>query len=112
MYLNVDKSSHSKLWYKLFNSTRETQWSSILLIAELLFCLPIISNDVVERLFSLMKQIKTKGRCSSGKVCLSQLLRICLHGPSVEDFEPTTAVELWVTETNRRPNQCKRKPYQ
>ena len=110
MYLNVDKSSYKKLWYKLFNPSRETQWSSILLIAELLYCLPI-SNAVVERLFSLMKRIKTEGRSSLGKVRLSQLLGICLHGPSVEYFEPTRAVELWVTETNRRPNQRKRKPY-
>ena len=88
MYLNVDQSSYSKLWYTLFNSSRETQWSSVLLIAELLFCLPI-SSTVVERLFSLMKRIKTKGRCSLGKVRVSQLLRICLHVPSIEDFEPT-----------------------
>ena len=60
-YLNVETLSYPELWYRIFNSSRKSNWSKVLIIAELLFCFPI-SNAVVERLFSLLKCIKTKQR--------------------------------------------------
>ena len=57
-YLNPSTLSHKRVWYTLFNSSRKSRWSNILLFIELLFCLPI-SNAAVERLFSMMKRLKT-----------------------------------------------------
>ena len=47
-YLNHSGLSYTRLWHKLFNSSRKSEWSNMLLLIELLFCLPV-SNAVVER---------------------------------------------------------------
>ena len=109
-YLNVDSSSYLKTWYKLYNSSRQLNWGRVLLLVELIMCLPI-SNAVVERLFSLLKRIKTKQRCSLSNVRTAQLIRVCLEGPPLDQFDATKHVENWWGETRRRIPQGKRKRY-
>ena len=98
------------MWYKIFNSSRRNEWKFILLLVELLFCLPI-SNAKVERLFSFMKRIKRDSRASLGEVQLNNMIRICVEGATVTDFNPLPAITLWANETTRRPNQRERKAY-
>ena len=74
-YLNPTGQSYSRIWYRILNSGRKSEWCNILLLAELLFCLPV-SNAAVERLFSMMKRIKTRLRSSMGQIRLSHLIRI------------------------------------
>ena len=74
---------------------------------ELLFCLPI-SNTAVERLFSLMKRLKTSIRSSLGQ---SNTIRIKLHGPSLSEFDPTAAIHRWFKKCTRRMSEQNRKPY-
>ena len=92
-YLNRSTLSHKRVWYKLFNSIGKSRWSNILLLIELLFCLRI-SNVTVERLFSLMKCLKTSIRSSLGQTRLSNIIRIKLHGPSLSEFDPTAAIDV------------------
>ena len=93
-YLNVDSSSYLKTWCKLYNSSRQLYWGRVLLLVELIMCLPI-SNALVERLFSLLKRIKTKQRCSLPNVRTAKLIRVCLEGPSLDQFDATSHVENW-----------------
>ena len=65
-YLNLVQVDHQILWWKLFNSVDARKWSNILMLVELLFCLPV-SNGHVERVFSQLLMIKTE-RCT----CLSE----------------------------------------
>lgn len=79
-YLNPSATHYLKVWRRLFDSARRDEWNLILLLIELLFCIPV-SNAKVERLFFLIKRIKTDCRASRGEVYLNNLVRICMEGP-------------------------------
>ena len=64
-YLNPSATPYLRVWRRLFDSARNNEWNLILLLVELLFCIPI-SNAKVERLFSLMKRVKMDSRASLG----------------------------------------------
>ena len=70
------------VWWKLFNAVDAKKWSNVLVVIELLFCLPI-ANGRVERVFSQMKLIKNSRRtCLGEDTCtLDQLLRINVEAP-------------------------------
>ena len=74
-YFNLVQDTYCTIWWKLFNSVDAGKWSNILTLVELLFSLPM-SNGKLERVFSLMKNIKTIKRTSLGEDRLDQLLRI------------------------------------
>ena len=109
-YLNVVTFHYRKVWKLLFSSSRSREWKDILLMVELLFCLPI-SNAKVERFFSLLNRVKTDGRASLGEARLNSLLRICTEGPEIENFDASNALQLWANDVVRRPNQRVRENY-
>ena len=109
-YLNPGIVDYRIIWRQLFSSSRSGDWNLVLLIAELLFCLPI-SNAKVERLFSFMNRVKTDSRASLGENRLNSLLRIGIEGPKPEAYDVTNAMHLWANATIRRPNQQHRKGY-
>ena len=80
------------------------QWSNILALVELLFCLSM-SNGRVERTFSQMKLIKTDRRCNLGEASLDSLLRIEMEGPEFLAWDSSRAVQLWWTDACRRQVQ-------
>ena len=80
------------------------QWSNILALVELLFCLPM-SNGRVESTFSQMKLIKTDRRCNLGEASLDSLLRIEMEGPEFLAWDSSRAVQLWWTDACRRQVQ-------
>lgn len=82
----------------------------VLLLAELLFSIPI-SNAKVERLFSLMNRIKTDSRATLGESTLNSLVRISMECPKFEEYDPTSAIHLWADIATRRPRQKRRKKY-
>ena len=94
----------------MFESSQRVQWSMVLILVELLFTIPI-SNAKVERLFSLMKRVKRDSRASLNESTLNSLIRISAEGPSLDEFDPNPAIQLWATSANRRSNQKARKPY-
>ena len=65
-YLSPAKVHYKVIWNQLFTCSRAAEWKLILLLVELLFCLPV-SNAKVERFFSFMNRVKTDTRSSLGK---------------------------------------------
>ena len=108
--LGSARVNYLKVWYKLFNSSMRNDWPLPLLVAELLFSLPV-SNAKVERLFSLMKRIKTDTRASLCNRRLNRLIRICTEGPSEDVYDPVPAIDMWSKEKDRRTGQKSRKLY-
>ena len=108
--LNPSRSPYLRVWRRIFDSDRRSDWSMILLLIELLFTIPI-SNAKVERLFSLMNRVKTDSRAALGEETLNSLTRIRMEGPKLEDYDPMPAIQLWASSATRRPNQRKRKSY-
>ena len=55
-YLNLVQDDYKVSWWKLFNSPDSTKWTNILVVVELLFCLPV-SNGHLECVFSQLKLV-------------------------------------------------------
>ena len=109
-FLSIADTPYRKTWHLIFNSPRRKAWADILIVIELLFTMPI-SNAKLERMFSKMKNVKTLARSSIKEKKLESLLRIREEGPKLDDFDPTSAIQLWMDSKYRRPNQRKRKTY-
>lgn len=52
--------------------------------------------------FSLLNNIKTEKRNKLNTQTTDMLLRIKLHGPSANEFDPNAAIELWWNSSIRR----------
>ena len=109
-YLHPSSSDYHKCWFKIFNTTMSKHWELPLLIIGLLFTLPV-SNAFVERLFSLMKRVKTPVRSSMGNVMLNSIIRICQEGPSPDKFDATATLKKFLEAKDRRPSQSVREKY-
>ena len=59
--LSIQKDSYKRIWYLLDVAPDAVKWKNLLLITELLFSLPF-STAKVERLFSMLKIMKTEKR--------------------------------------------------
>ena len=75
-------------------STIKSNWPLSLLVAELLFMLPV-SEAVVEILFTLTSWAKPTARGSLGKKRLNTTIRIWQEGPDLKNFQTTKAMQLW-----------------
>ena len=62
-YLNIEKDNYKNVWYRLHTAPDTAQWTNLLQICQLLFSLPF-STAKVERIFSVLKAIKTEKRTS------------------------------------------------
>ena len=102
-YLNLVEDDYKVVWWKLYNVLDATNWTNILAVVELLFCLPI-SNGHLERVFSQMKLIKGERRSSLGEDRLDDLLRISVEAPHPSTWDASGAVELWWRDKTRRVN--------
>ena len=110
-YLRISTDSYRKVWYQLISSPDSAKWANILMVSELLFSLPF-STAKVERLFSTLKVIKTERRTSLSCSTLNDLLEVNTEGPTLPNFSPDSAVDLWWRDTTtRRVNQKPRKEY-
>lgn len=105
-YLDLVRDSYKVLWWKLFNSFDSKRWSNLLILVELLFCIPM-ANGRVERVFSQMKFIKSNQRTCLKENTLDELIRINVEGPPLAQWDASRAVELWSTATHRRVNRKK-----
>ena len=97
-FLGIDKEKYHKVWYKLHASPDAAAWKNVLLISELLFSLPF-SNGRVEGIFSTLKVIKTDARTSLKNQTLNDLMEIKVEGPSLGQFNPDHAIDLWYKDT-------------
>lgn len=69
-------------------------WTNILNLIELLFCLPM-SNGHVERVFSTLKLIKTDHRSCLNEQHLDDVVRIMVEGPSLSQWDSNRAIQPW-----------------
>ena len=107
-YLSPSSTEYHHCWFKIFN-TNSKNWELPLMLVCLLFTLPV-SNAAVERLFSLMKRLKTSVRSMVGNDLLNASIRIC-NGPPPEAFDPASSLKKFMQIKDRRPKQKKRAPY-
>ena len=98
------------VWWRIFNAPTASEWSSVLILVELLFSLPA-SKGKLERVFSQMNVIKTNKRSSLTNESLDDLLLLTTDGAPLKDFCSDAAIDLWWRDKLRRPNQRKRKKY-
>jgi len=84
-----------------------TGWANVLLLCKLIFSLPF-SNSWVEQIFSSLKYLKSTKRNS---LQISDVLEIHIEGPKLDEFSANSAIDLWLSECTRRPQQNARKQY-
>ena len=68
-----------------------------------------ISAAQCERGFSAQNRIKSSKRSSLAVSTTEDLMRITLEGPSLEDYDPSPAVDRWMNSAKRarRPDYKK-----
>ena len=110
--LSIQKDNYKRIWYLLHVAPEAVNWKNLLLVTELLFSLPF-STAKVERLFSMLKIMKTEKRTALSITSVNDLMEINTEGPSLSNFNAEAAVSLWWNDcaTTRRVNQRPRKKY-
>ena len=103
-FLNLVQEDYKVIWWKLFNAIDSSQWSNVLTVIELLFCLPM-ANGRLERVFSQLKLIKTNRRTNLGEDSLDYLVRVNVEGPPLSEWDASRAFELWQHAKIRRVNR-------
>ena len=109
-YLGIESTDYRKVWYNLFVCPDSTKWPNVLMLCKLLFSLPF-SNARVEQIFSSLKYLKSTKRNSLQTSTLNDLLELYIEGPTLAEFSADSAIELWLSECTRRPQQSARKKY-
>ena len=109
-YLNLVQEDYKVIWWTLFNAVVAKDWSNILAIVELLFCLPL-SNGRLERLFSQLKLIKSQKRTCLQEGTLENLLRIHVEGPPgterAQALQWTCGIVIRHAGSTSQHNACK-----
>ena len=70
----------------------------------MVFTIPA-STAMCEHDLRAMKEIKSDQRSSLTAVSLDSLMILEVESTSIDNFEPTKAIELWINEANPRPGQ-------
>ena len=109
-FISLSSTSYQVVWWKLFHSPNASYWTSVLILARLLFTL-LVSNGKLERVFSTMKNIKVDKRSSMSNEFLDDLLVINVDKVKIEEFKADHSIDLWWRSKTRRPNQTARKVY-
>ncbi|KAK0144423.1 Zinc finger protein 862 [Merluccius polli] len=102
---NFRDKTNTGLWQMLLTKdSYKQEYKNILELVKIMLVLPI-SAAQCERGFSAQNRIKNSTRSSLAVSTTEDLMRISLEGPSVEEFDPTPAVDRWLTSKRaRRPD--------
>ncbi|XP_030288729.1 zinc finger protein 862-like [Sparus aurata] len=102
---NFPDKSYSDLWELLLTKDPyKTDYRNILELVMIMLVLPI-SAAQCERGFSAQNRIKTSTRSSLAVSTTEDLMRISLEGPPLESYDPSQAVERWLSSKQvRRPD--------
>ena len=73
-----------------------TNLKNIVSLIDLLLAIPATSAEV-ERGFSYMKCVKTDWRSRLRDTMLTDLLRIQIDSPEISDYEPSAAIDMWLS---------------
>ena len=63
-----------------------------------LVCIICLMWGFIDGSVSGMNRIKTAQRNSMSEVVLQDLMSICVDGPSLEDFDATESINVWLME--------------
>ena len=75
------------LWSKICTLGKDREsWHDIMILIELCLCTPF-SNATLERFFSHLKVVKTELRSRISSESLNSLMRICMKGLSITNFD-------------------------
>ena len=107
-FIWLSSMDYQAIWWRLFHAPNASEWSTILILAQLLFSLPV-SNGKLERIFSTLKIIKVDMRTSlSNSTCtctctLNDLFVLNVDQIFLQDFntDPSTCINLWWNTTTR-----------
>ena len=109
-FIPLSSMDYQAVWWRLFHAPNASEWSNILLLAQLTLSLPV-SNWKLERIFSTLKIIKVDTRASLSNSTLVDLLVLNADKMSPQEFNPDPSIDLWWEVKTRRPNQKQRKEY-
>ena len=103
-FISLSSITYQAVWWRLFHAPNASEWSNVLILAQLIFSLPV-SNGKLERIFSTLKVIKVDKRASLGNSTLDDLLVLNADKIPLQDFNPDPSIDLWWKAKTRRPNQ-------
>ena len=83
------------------NDSAQKECENIFHLIEILLVTPF-TNAKVKRMFSRMNRVKSDWRNRLNRDTLDDLLRIGEDGPSLDDFDPNPAIDMWFTDKVRR----------
>ena len=109
-YISLAVLDYHSVWWRLFHAPNSAEWGNVLILAELLFSLPV-SNGKVERVFSLLGTIKVDKRSRLSNESLDDLMLLNSNKIALDEFDPNPAIDLWWSTKMRRPSQKTRKQY-
>ena len=108
-YMAISTLVYHLVWWRLFHDPNSAEWSTALILAELLFSLPA-SNGKLERVFSTLATIKVDKRSRLNNESLDDLLLLNSTRIPIASFDPDPSIDLWWSAKARRP-QKERKEY-
>jgi len=95
----------NSVWATLLSKAPyKEDFKDVLHLVEIMLVIPISSAEC-ERMFSAMKRVKSDERCSLASSTLDNLVRISKHGPNIEAFDPSKAIDKWLI-SGQRPRLC------
>lgn len=99
---DVFSKDFDNLSWKQVHKRFGTEYPKVLNLFDLILTIPATST-ACERGFSHMKLIKSDRRSLMSETTLSNSLMIKLEGPSIPEFNPDEAIDLWFSKCQRRP---------
>ena len=101
----MPRGTFSTISWSALAERYQTEYPSFFAVVQLLMCLPSSSAEA-ERGFSQLKLVKTNIRSNMGQTLLNNVLCVKLLSPSIDNFDPSEAIDRW---NNSGPRA--RRPY-
>lgn len=103
-YLYKEPTTLERITWSEVNRKLRGSCPDILDLVDLVLCMPASTADC-ERGFNAMKMVKSDWRSSLNCETLSDLLMVHLSSPSIKEFDPSPAVEVWHASSLRSRRQ-------
>ncbi|XP_078700280.1 zinc finger protein 862-like [Branchiostoma floridae x Branchiostoma belcheri] len=99
----MDKSYLSLYEVMLTKEPYCLDFQNILHLVQIMLVMPV-SSAQCERGFSAQRRLKSDARASLSTKTVEDLIRITVEGPSLESFDPLTAIQKWL-HSGQRPRR-------